>query len=199
MTTFPTSFSPNETVITDTDLSADGASALSDLREKGYRVQLGITKKDAEALTTIVTQPSIQQYCPGDCTERFKDVAMTEHWLQKGRLVFLLKSSENKIAGYGWTGPSTSEHVPDATLTGGIRISELHQGRKLAAPYLAVILDYTKQFAPGEVMWFGTWGSNAGAVHTYEKLGFETVAREPAERVTPSGERTNDTRLFMRL
>lgn len=198
MIAFPHTFSAEKTFLSQ-DLPSDAQTALNSLAGKGYSVQLGMTPSDAEQIMTLALQPSIRNYCRSDSTDRFKNLSTTEEWLTKGRHVFLLKTSSDEIAGYGWIGPGTSAYVPDASLTGGIRVSELHQGRGLATPFLAVMLGYTKQQYPDQTLWFGAWQSNTGAVHVYEKLGFTTIASEPTTRSTDTDEIVNDSRLFMRF
>lgn len=200
MTQFPTQLSPEAVWLETSNMSENGAESLSVLEAKGFAVQIGLTKEDSETLSVLSTQESIREYCPKDCAERFANLATTEKWLSKGRVAFLLKERENgMVAGYGWAGPGTNEHVPGANITGALRLSELYQGQGLATPFLSVILDYTRTNWPNESMWFETWQSNAGAVHIYKKLGFETVDQKPDIRPTASGGTTKDIRLFMKL
>ena len=200
MNLFPTHFSPEITWLDSSTLTDNGELSLASLQAKGYDIQLGITEKDVAELTALSFQHSIREYCPNDCTERFKDRATTETWFKKGRVAFLLKErSSGAIAGYGWSGPGKNEHIPRGTLTGALRLSELYRGQGLATPFLAVMLDYTTNNWPEDVLWFEAWESNAGAVHIYEKFGFETVDERPDTRPTADGGIANDVRLFMQL
>lgn len=199
MSTFPTTFS-QPTPLDPTELSAEGAAAYQVLTSRGYALELGLAEADVQSLAQLSQQPSILEYCPNDCRTRFKDVETAAHWFTKGRLVFLLKAqASGEIAGYGWSGPGTTEHIPEGTLTAAVRLSEAHQGKGLAAPFLQVLGDYTTGYAPHERLWLEGWESNAGAIHIYQKLGFRHVTSQPASRPTANGGVVNDTRLYMQL
>lgn len=198
MRDFPTTFATETRYMGSTDMNQAGQSSLSKLFDKGYHIQIGILERDVSQLQALSRQTSILKYCPKDCTERFKDTPTTQKWLTKKRLVFLLKErATDDVAGIAWTGPGTSPNILGGTLTGGIRISEKHQGKGLAAPFLQAELEYTKQFFSDDLLWFECWQSNAGAAHIYQKIGFKIVGTEPGQRVTPSGDYEPDTRVYM--
>ena len=200
MKPFPTQLATTPVALGPNDTEGSTAAALQTLAEKGFYVQLGITAADVTALQALSHQTSILKYCPRDCTERFKDEPTVRHWLLKERLVFLLKEkSTERLAGVAWTGPGTSPHVPDGKLTGGLRLSETFQGLGLATPFLKVVLKQTKNEYSRELLWFECWASNAGAVHVYQKLGFNIVETESASRPTPTGASEPDTRTYMVL
>lgn len=199
MNEFPTTLSEDVVWLEGSSLSESAKPYFESLVEKNFRVQLGITENDVMQLGTISLQPSIREYCPKDCTDRFKDIPTARRWQQKGRVTFLLKDMNGVIAGYGWSGPGMNEHVPGATLTGALRISEPYQGRGLATPFLAVILAYAHMSWPTSTLWFEAWQSNASAFHIYKKLGFEVVDSAPSTRPSADGNTVEDTRLFMRL
>lgn len=200
MKPFPTQLATTPVALGPNDTEGSTAAALQTLAEKGFYVQLGITVADVTALQELSRQASILKYCPRDCTERFKDEPTVRHWLLKERLVFLLKEkSTERLAGVAWTGPGTSPHVPDGKLTGGLRLSETFQGLGLATPFLKVVLEHTKNEYSRERLWFECWASNAGAVHVYQKLGFNIVETESASRPTPTGASEPDTRTYMVL
>ncbi len=200
MNVFPTTLDDQPVWLDPELLTTDAKVMLQFLHDTGYGVQIGITEEDAAKLSIISLQPSIRNYCPKDHTERFKNLEATQKWLVKGRATFLLKErNTNDIAGYSWSGPGTNEHVPEGTLTGALRLNEQHQGKGLARPFLAVVLDYTTKNYPNEVVWFETWASNVGAVHIYEKLGFTIVDSSASTRKTDVGNTVEDTRLFMKL
>lgn len=197
---FPTTCTDTPLWLEAHDVAPHQRTHLETLADRGYRVQIGLTREDALQLSTLSQQPLIRTYARADSETRFKDYAATEQWLAKGRLVFLLKPVDSPVvAGYGWTGPGTSPYVPAGTLTGGLRLSELHQGRGLARPFLSLVLAYTQRKKPNDVMWFGTWQSNEAAVHIYETVGFTTVADHPDHRLTLDGKTVDDVRLFMQL
>lgn len=199
MNAFPTTFTAETEWVEIDNLPEDIKPALEMLESNGFRIQLGMQETDVAQLSEIVQQPSIREFCPNDATKRFKDVPTTEAWFTKGRLMFLLKEPmTDTIAGYGWFGPGTNERVPGANLTGALRLNEQYQGKGLATPFLAVMLAYTRAFWPDETMWFETWQSNTGAVHIYQKVGFETVDQHADTRPTAEGGTIEDTRLFMK-
>ncbi|MBL8121136.1 GNAT family N-acetyltransferase [Candidatus Saccharibacteria bacterium] len=199
MNTFPTTFTDTYFLDSSTTSGAEQA-ALQSLAEKGFGIQLGLSTEDVPALQALSVQTSVLKYCPKDCTERFKDLPTIEKWLEKERLVFLLKEkSSGQLAGVAWTGPGTSSHIPGGKLTGGIRLSEDFQGQGLATPFLTVVLEHTKEKYSREQIWFECWQSNAGAVHIYQKLGFKIVETEPSQRLTPHGTFDPDTRIYMKL
>ena len=200
MKPFPTQLAMTPVVLGPNDTEGSTAAALQTLAEKGFYIQLGITVADVTALQELSRQASILKYCPRDCTERFKDEPTVRHWLLKERLVFLLKEkSTERLAGIAWTGPGTSPHIPEGKLTGGLRLSEAFQGLGLATPFLSVVLEYTKHEYSSELLWFECWQSNAGAVHIYQKLGFNIVETESASRPTPTGASEPDKRTYMVL
>ncbi len=200
MKPFPTQLATTRVVLGPNEVEGSIAAALQTLAEKGFYVQLGITVADVTALQELSRQASILKYCPRDCTERFKDEPTVRHWLHKERLVFLLKEkSTEQLAGVAWTGPGTSPHIPEGKLTGGLRLSEAFQGLGLATPFLKVVLEHTKNEYSRERLWFECWASNAGAVHIYQKLGFNIVETESASRPTPTGASEPDTRTYMVL
>lgn len=200
MNIFPTTFTNKPEILIANEHSADDANAIQHLNAKGFYIQLGLTTQDVQALSQLSLQQSIRKFCPNDCTERFKDIPTTNKWLNKERQVMLLNNTfDHKLAGVAWVGPGTSPHIPSGSLTGGIRISETFQGRGLAAPFLMVILNYTSKLMPGSLLWFECWQSNSGAVHTYEKLGFEIIDTEQCQRPNPDGTQDPDVRLYMSL
>jgi ribosomal protein S18 acetylase RimI-like enzyme len=170
------------------------------LQEQGYEVRHGLTRAYADSVRELVTQPSICVYCLKDSTSRFCDQDATAQWLQKGRAVFLLVETETgNVAGYGWSGPETSSHVPGGKVTVAMRISEEYQGRGLATPYLQAIIGATQSIYDATDFWLETWASNAGAVHVYGKVGFAEIEQEQGDRALKDGGSTPDTRLYMRL
>ena len=200
MKQFPTVFADSESVLQPKSVDPVSAEALQALGSKGFHIQIGTTQADVPALQALSVQESIIKYCPRDCTERFKDQETVREWLRKERLVFLLKeTSTGELAGIAWTGPGTSPHIPDGKLTGGVRLSEHFQGLGLATPFLAAVLAHTKHAYSSELLWFECWESNAGAVHIYQKLGFQIVGTEPGARPTPTGPPEPDTRVYMIL
>lgn len=200
MSNYPVRFTNTPQRLSAAQLSEVGQSALADLAAKGYYIQLGLTRSNVTALQTLSLQPSIREYCPNDCTKRFHDEATTADWLGKGRAAILLVQADTgEIAGYGWVGDGTSEHVPGGTETFAIRLSEAHQGKGLATPYNQVIVDVARQLYGSEHMWGEAWQSNAAAVHIYQKIGFVIIGSEPTTRPTAAGGTTQDTRLYMIL
>ncbi|QQS19234.1 GNAT family N-acetyltransferase [Candidatus Saccharibacteria bacterium] len=111
----------------------------------------------------------------------------------------LKESATGELAGIAWTGPGTSPHIPGGKLTGGVRLSEHFQGLGLATPFLTVVLEYTRHEYSSDLLWFESWQSNAGAIHIYQKLGFQIIKTEPGQRPTTTGDTTPDTRLYMKL
>ena len=200
MKPFPTTFASTQQWLNAVETDTQTATSLEALAFKGYRMQLGLMRADVPSLQAMSVQDSIRAYCPKDCTKRFADEHTTEQWLKKGRLVFLLKeASSDDLAGIAWTGPGTSPHILDGKITGGIRVHEDHQGRSLAAPFLSATLSYTRACYSTDLVWFETWASNAGAVHTYQKIGFTAIGSDPTPRLLPNHTTAPDTRLYMIL
>ncbi len=198
MSTYPADFSAATSPVGSTTLSEAGREALAALAAKGYRVVTGLTRADVATLHQLSLQPSIREYCPNDATSRFADEAATAQWLKKGRVVVLLiENRSDAIAGYGWFGDGTCEHIPEGRQTFAIRLSEAHQGRGLATPYTQVLLDLARTVYGANHIWLEAWASNAGAVHIYEKLGFQLAAKVECPRLTARGSETADTRLYL--
>jgi ribosomal protein S18 acetylase RimI-like enzyme len=203
MSSFPTVFSEHLKPIDPQTLDTPGQEALKSLETKGYEVLVGLTPMYAEMVKQMSLEPSIRAYCPKDCAKRFADLPSTEAWLLKGRSAMLLfKKHDNgseELAGYGWSGLETNEHTPGGETTFALRVSESNQGQGLASPYAQVILSATRSLYGAEKFWLETWASNAGAVHVYEKLGFQLVDQVDSQRPLPDGSETPDRRLYMVL
>ncbi|HWB39153.1 MAG TPA: GNAT family N-acetyltransferase [Candidatus Saccharimonadales bacterium] len=197
---FPTFFASELGVLDPATLSQAGQEALSLLNEKGYEVRCGLTVNLLDQIKELAVQPSIAEYCPRDAGQRFASEEVAQAWLNKGRSMFvLIKTEDGHLAGYGWSGHETSEHVNDGQTTFALRVSENDQGLGLAQPYSQVIIEATKALFGASHFWLEAWQSNAGAVHIYHKLGFEDVGSEQVQRTRPNGESVDDTRIFMTL
>lgn len=173
-----------------------------ELASKGYEVWAGLTPEYAAQITHMAQEPSICEYCPNDSNSRFTDKAAAERWLAKGRGAFLLMKRGHDdliLAGYGWSGPEASKHVPDGETTFALRISKPYQGQGLAAPFASAIINTSANLYGATNFWLETWQSNSGAVHVYHKIGFTDVDNAAAERSTKDGVIVPDTRLYMTL
>jgi ribosomal protein S18 acetylase RimI-like enzyme len=183
-------------------LGPAGTEAVKKLAARDYEVQIGLTPELAGQILTMSQEPSIREYCPKDYGERFADRASTERWLEKKRVTFVLlkrQGDELSLAGYGWAGPGSSSHAPGGENTFAVRIGEAGQGQGLAAPFSWLIIAGSAVLFGARDFWLETWASNGGAVHIYHKIGFETVAEEPNERLTGDDQKTPDTRVYMSL
>jgi ribosomal protein S18 acetylase RimI-like enzyme len=202
MADFPDTFSEELISLSSLNLGQAGLEAFQKLSEADYEVKCGLTEEYAAKITAMTQEPSIRLNCPKDSSERFTDLEATKKWLQKKRGSFLLLKKEDdgslSLAGYGWAGNGTSDKVPQGQTTFAVRVSENHQGKGLAAPFSWLIIAGSAVIYGARDFWLETWQSNGGAVHTYHKLGFEDVAEEAGERVTPDGQLA-DTRLYMSL
>lgn len=180
------------------NISDSGKQSLIQLRQKGFVILCGLSPTDIPTLRSIAQQPSIMRYCPRDFSERFSNTSTAIAWLSKGRSFFALRDqTNNRIAGYGWSGPGSTEYAPKASITVALRISERYQGQGLASLFFTVIVDAIRVAFPNESIWLETWQSNAGAVHIYEKNGFSIIKSLPSMRPQSSGADASDTRLFM--
>jgi ribosomal protein S18 acetylase RimI-like enzyme len=183
-------------------LSGKARSCAEELHSKGYKVVQGITKDYASKIAELTKQYSIREYCPKDAQERFKDLESLEHWLIKGRAFYMLiwtdSERNEEVAGYGWLGGRTNPHIPGGETTFSLRLSELHQGKGLAAPFSILLLEAGQKTYGTPNLWLEAWKTNGGAVHIYHKLGFIDVAEEQEMRPTASGGTTSDTRIFMK-
>lgn len=200
MKDFPKSFAQAAQTLNPEDLTDEANTALQDLHDKGYDVLLGLTEDYAVVIRQMCQQPSIKEYCPNDAGRRFADRAATEKWLSKGRAAFLLVRTDTKeLAGYGWSGPELSQHVPGAEATFAIRIGEADQGKGLSTPYLRVIVGATQAMFGAAKIWLETWASDAAASHIYKKIGFEEVDQMADKRPAADGQAVDDTRMYMTL
>ena len=200
MKPFPTAYSASTDAVKASDLDEAGKVALKRLNDQGYELRHGLTPGYADAIKELVTQPSICTYCLKDSTSRFCDRDTTAVWLRKGRAVFLLiEQLSGEVAGYAWTGPETTEHIPEGKVTVALRVSESFQGRGLAAPYLQSVVSATKALYDADDFWLESWESNAGAVHVYKKTGFTSVLDIYGNRTLKDGGSTPDTRVYMVL
>ena len=180
-----------------------GTQAVEGLAAKGYEVHYGLTPEFANAIIAMAREPSIREYCPRDSGERFVDLASTEHWLSKGRTMFLLlkrtDSGDLQLPGYGWAGEATTEQVPGGQSTFALRVGEAGQGQGLATLFAQTIVSAATALFGAKNMWLETWASNGAAVHIYQKLGAIQIAEKPDQRPLPNGETVADTRLYMTL
>lgn len=197
MKTFPDTFDKTTQPLPD-GLGQAGAEAAQKLAERGFEVRVGLTPELADAISVMSQEPSIREYCPKDCAQRFKDRAATGHWLGKERAMFVLLK-DGRLAGYGWAGPETSPHALAGKHTFAVRIGEAGQGQGLAAPFSWLIIAGTAVLYGARDFWLETWGSNGGAVHIYHKIGFETVDEQADKRPTKDGDMVADTRVYMTL
>lgn len=182
-------------------MSEAGKQAVESLKSKGYEVQTGLTPEYADAIAAMSREPSIKEYCPKDCSERFASRETTAAWLSKKRATYLLlqvvDSGHKQLAGYGWVGTKQTTLIPGGETTFSLRVGENHQGKGLATPFAAAMLAAARATYGAPHMWLETWASNAGAVHIYEKLGFTIVTEKPDERPSVSGQMVTDSRLYM--
>lgn len=203
MTNFPTDFQADSLVLPTDQLGQAGRAAAAKLSERGYEVHVGLTPELADQILRMSREPSIREFCPKDSGQRFSDRPAAERWLSKGRALFVLLKRQPDdgltLAGYGWAGSGTSPEVPGGQTTFAIRIGEAGQGQGLAAPFSWLIIAGSAALYGAQDFWLETWASNGGAVHIYHKLGFETVAEKPDQRLNGAGETINDTRLYMSL
>lgn len=201
MTDFPDKFDENIRLLPD-DLGEAGAEAVQKLAERGYEVQIGLTPELADQISTMSEEPSIREFCPKDCSQRFKDRTATENWLKKKRAVFMLLKRDGgklSLAGYGWAGPGSSRHAPGGEHTFAVRIGEAGQGQGLAAPFSWLIVAASAVLFGAKEFWLETWASNGGAVHIYHKIGFKTIDEQPDKRPANDGQTIADTRVYMSL
>lgn len=171
---YPTTFTDNPKNLAQVALDAVGAEAITRLREGGFEIVAGVQTADIPAITEIAHQNAVLEFCPNDVTKRFGDYAMMELWLGKngGRGVLLLRELDTKhIRGYGWTGLSRNEQLPEYAYTFGVRLDERVSGRGLGAPFVTAIFSGSKALFETKGIWGETWGSNGGAVKTYLRMG----------------------------
>lgn len=201
MTDFPTTFD-DEVRPLPQGLGQAGDEAVKKLEERGYEVRVGLTEELADRITVMSQEPSIREFCPKDCTQRFADREAAGHWLSKQRVVFLLMKKEEgrlSLAGYGWAGPGVSSHAPGGKNTFAVRVGQAGQGQGLAAPFSWLIIAGTAVLYGARDFWLETWASNGGAVHIYHKIGFVTVDEQVDERSSRDGKTIADTRVYMTL
>lgn len=197
MKDFPDKFDQGTSSLPE-ELGQAGDEVATKLSERGFEVRVGLTPELADQVRVMSLEPSIREYCPKDCSHRFKDRAAAEHWLNKKRAMFVLLK-DGQLAGYGWAGPGTSTYAPGGQNTFAVRLGEAGQGQGLAAPFSWLIIAASAALYGARNFWLETWGSNGGAVHIYHKLGFETVDEQPDERPTKDGKLVADTRIYMSL
>jgi RimJ/RimL family protein N-acetyltransferase len=203
MSNFPDTFVEETLPLTKAIVGESSAEAFDKLAHAGYEVHAGLNPEYASAIIEMALDPAIREYCPNDSGSRFKDQAAVEAWLGKKRGTFLLLKKESKgglvLVGYGWAGDAVSSHVPGGETTFAIRIGKAGQGQGLAVPFAQMIVAGAAILYGAQKMWLETWGSNAGAVHVYHKIGFKDVDQQDDHRPTNDGETIADTRIYMSL
>lgn len=171
----------------------------------GYQVQIGLTPQITQAIIAMAQEPAIKEFCPNDFGKRFASPEAAQQWVAKGRAVFALLAADAntglRLAGYGWVGPETSKAVPAGRSTFALRIGQADQGKGLAAPFAWSIIAGGTLLYGLKDFWLETWGSNGGAVHNYEKIGFEAINEKLDERPTlqASVGVVYDNRIYMLL
>lgn len=176
-------------------------SAVKELNERGFGVLVGLSEKQWPQILKLANQPHIKKYCPNDCTDkRFASLESTRKWLASGRAVFMLTRTEDKnnVIGYGWVGTKATAEVPGGETTFAVRLGEQALGQKLSEPFSRAIIDVSNKMFGLKNFWLETWASNGGAVHAYQKLGFELVSQREDKRAE-GNDVIDDTRLFMTL
>ncbi len=205
---YPTTFTDNPKNLINVALDDMGAEAVLRLREAGFEVVAGVQVADVPTITEIARQKAVLEFCPNDVTKRFGDQAMMEHWLGKngGRGAFLLREIKTQqIRGYGWTGLSKCEQLPDYAHTFGVRLDERVGGRGFGALFVAAIFSGSKVLYSTRGIWGEAWGSNVGAVKTYLRIGAVLVATTDGWRSTLGTEqdevygKRRDIRLLMKF
>lgn len=201
MSSFPTSFDQDLHSLPEDSLSFEAKQAIAYLRDKGYEVKSGLTTAIAEEISIMTQEKSIREYCPKDGSERFSNLETTKEWLSKSRAMYVLlyqpAQGEPTLAGYGWVGAKTSDHVSGGQTTFSLRVSEKHQGKGLAAPFSLCMLEAADVEFSAPHMWLETWKSNGGAVHIYHKLGFTDVGESRDTRPSTTGTDVEDVRIYM--
>lgn len=183
------------------------SNPLAALDEKGYVVIPGLSEFFAGTISTMAREPHIREYCPRDAEGRFSTQESIGRWLAKngGRAMFVLAQNLGerglRLAGYGWTGPEASDHIPDSQTTFALRIGQDDQRKGLALPFTQAIVSSTPELYGGNNIWLETWGSNTKAVSTYENAGFHEVTRRPDKRpsLRAGGNLVDDVRVYMTL
>jgi hypothetical protein len=197
-TSLPTTFAADSKPLTpDTD------SSIKELAARGFVILNGFTEYLAGAISQMAGQKHIREFCPNDPAKRFATKETTARWLSKGRCMFVLALDKDedgwRAIGYGWTGSESSPDVPGGETTFAIRLGEEALGQKLSLPFARAIIAGSSALYDTKNVWLETWQSNAAAVHTYQKVGFQQVSQRQGRRKQPGGGTTPDTRLFMRL
>lgn len=197
-------------------LGEQADEAIHLLAEHGFVAAVGVHQRHIGELAVMARQPHIVEYCPND-PGRFGDAIKVQNWLHKGRAMVGLYATkwdrqldEAQLpditsrqviqVAYGWFGPETNKHIPDAGITTAYRVGE--SGRRLARESR---LDASDKFKLGlplgrlvvsvatnmyaiepDTISLETWESN-GANALYDILGFvQPEGVEPVEDVRPT-------------
>ncbi len=202
MAMFPTDFTATIWPLT-ADFDEVTNEAIQSLQQRDYVILVGLTPELHKDILAMASEEHIREYCPRDCSlERFANEQSTRRWLAAGHAFFTLMkktSTGQQPVGYGWSGPKTTEQVPGGQTTFAVRVAQAGLGQKLSEPFSQVIIGVTAKLYEARKFWLETWGSNGGAVHVYEKLGFKLISQQPSERPTVNRGNVSDTRLFMSL
>lgn len=209
---YPTSFAES-TAPLPSNLGDQATEAAAQLAEHGFVVHAGLTPEYAGVISQIARQAAIREYCPKDATEsRFGTPESAAQWLKKGdeklrtygRGMFVLlhqTAGEPEVAGYGWTGPEASDHVPGGQVTFAVRMNEAFQGMRAARPFTTLIVAGSAALYGAEGVWLEAWASNIRATSTYERAGFvrhpeatTSIDQRPSLR---RGRVLPDARLYM--
>ncbi len=180
----PTTLAESLTPVTPDLLYDDvGRAALQQLQTAGYAVCIGLRPDDLPQVQAIANQNGVQEFCPNDLRTRFGSLPMATKWQEKGRLFFQLrKLGQAGLAGYGWTGPETCDHLPDCDNTFAVRLSEAVAGQGLANLFTTVIV--SGSMAQGmRRIGLETWASNIAAWKAYQHAGAKLVHEEPGKRL----------------
>lgn len=148
-----------------------------------YRIEQGWSNELAEALVEASREPTIREYTPKDATARFRDVDAAWRWHDEPEMAPIVyplwDNTKQALGGVAWF--SHKPHLelgPEYQATFAIRLYEAARGKKLSHPFAHIVHEDfatlpAAQYSSGT--WLETDADNTAALHTYRKLGYETL------------------------
>lgn len=187
------------------DMSEDSQDAVWALGEDNLEVVEGLTPYYAGSIAVMAQQREIRMNYPEDQTaERFATQESTRNWMASsgGLAIFLMLedvSEGQRLAGYGWTGPATCEHIRTGKTVFAIRVGENHKSKGPMASFGALVVEATRRRYEADNFWLETWESETPYNIAYNVIGFKPAYKDIAIRQEPYQRKQPDRRVYMKL
>lgn len=159
------------------NLNDDNAISLNHL--KLFRAEA--SELDSKLVDQIVEksrQPHVMKFeANEDAGGRFKNRESYQAWANKERIIYILLSSTDDVAGIIWFGKRQNTNIDSKyKLTFGIRLYEGYTGRGLSKPLMKASHIDARSIFKEQYIWLDYAESNFIAGKAYKSFGYEELA-----------------------